>query len=588
LAAWLTVSPLIRDDRAVAAPPPEGASSPARAVDAAPPAEKRGGDEAAQPGEGAIRSGNVGNATSVRPRGLEAPIQLRPEAQPTDVEEQDGPVPASRTSRQDAGADARAASRTSPREATPNRVWPLPRGEYTFTQRFGCVTQIAAFYQAGSGCPADAPVVHTGIDLAAPEGTPFYAAASGWVTEAGPDREVGVANTRIIIQHDGRNEGMATEYLHWIAAFVKPGDYVRAGEPIGEVGSVGYSTGPHLHFGLIDLASGEHLDPIRWLPKQPGTEGYRGITPSMKAHLRLPAGTTAGLPETADPSPPPPPERQNVPDRPPRNKDERSARKKKKAKRTRDNQGTARHDSAAPESAPAKTDRASSDRNEPTADATDGGSEKQGRNRDRTRKRERNKDGKASESRKSGESETAAEPKPRKHDNNRRNNHGGDNAGKRDEKPNRKNDRGNKDTGSQKPSGGKKNQDKPAGEPGTASDPGNEDSGAGSDTGDETGVVDPTETGGDTPVEDAGASPGGDGEETAPAPQAADGQEGRKGKRDRTNSSGDNGNAAESGESSATGERASNAEAKQSSDESTPTDAESKPARAKREGRKNQ
>lgn len=240
-------------------------------------------------------------ASSVRQRGRESPVELRqiaadsveaPEAVGADPG--DGPPPARKNQK-----SAREEQTDKDAGNTNIRMWPMLADSYTFTQPFGPVPQIAHFYQPGAGCPADRPVVHTGLDLAAPEGTPFYAAASGWVTESGYDREVGVANTRIIIQHEGRNDGYATEYLHWIASlFVDVGEHVEAGQLIGEVGSVGYSTGPH--FSLIDLDTGEHIDPTRWLPKEPGTEGYRGITP-RRAAMRLPAGTTAGCPNTPTP-----------------------------------------------------------------------------------------------------------------------------------------------------------------------------------------------------------------------------------------------------------------------------------------------
>ena len=87
--------------------------------------------------------------------------------------------------------------------------------------------------------PAGSPVIHTGIDLAAPEGTPFYAAASGWVL-ADYDRPTADANTRIIIQHDGRNEGMPPTTCIGLS-YVEEGDYVHAGDPIGE-GNAGFST----------------------------------------------------------------------------------------------------------------------------------------------------------------------------------------------------------------------------------------------------------------------------------------------------------------------------------------------------------
>ena len=159
----------------------------------------------------------------------------------------------------------------------------MPARSYTFTQHFGCVPQLGNLYFPGEGCPPDRPVIHTGIDLAAPEGTPFYAAASGWVTLADYDRPTADANTRIIIQHDGRNEGYATDYLHWVASYVEEGDYVHAGDPIGEVGNVGFSTGPHLHFSVTDLGTGEFIDPLRWLPDEPGLEGYVSRMP----HARL-------------------------------------------------------------------------------------------------------------------------------------------------------------------------------------------------------------------------------------------------------------------------------------------------------------
>lgn len=256
---------------------------------------------------------------------------------------------------------------------------------YSFSQAFGCVPQIAHFYQPGAGCPAEAPVIHHGIDMAAPEGTPFYAAASGWVTESGYDREVGVPNTRIIIQHEGRNDGYATEYLHWIASFVDVGDYVEAGEFIGEVGSVGYSTGPHLHFSIIDLDTGGNLDPVAWLPDEAGNEGYRGRQPKERAEMRLPAGTTAGVPEFADPAPPAPPERDDLRaagvDHQGRNRAERQQKRDRKERKAEKNESTAAADGS--------DEAATVD--EPTK------KEKKGKSTERTRKRERNKDGQSTE-----------------------------------------------------------------------------------------------------------------------------------------------------------------------------------------------
>ena len=333
---------------------------------------------------------------------MEAPVDLRqiaadvaePAATGADPDPGDGPPPARKNTNSDT------ADQNEKSEQSANlRMWPMPAESYTFTQAFGCVPQIAHFYQPGAGCPADRPVVHTGLDMAAPEGTPFYAAASGWVTEAGYDREVGVANTRIIIQHEGRNDSYATEYLHWIASFVDVGDHVEAGQLIGEVGSVGYSTGPHLHFSLIDLDTGEHVDPTRWLPQEPGTEGYRGITP-RRAAMRLPAGTTAGVPEHTDPNPPEVPTREDVPDSADakqgrKDRGKRKNDKQREERRNGDNTGKNRNKDSRNISGKDGTS---------SANSTGTPEEKQAeRERERTRKRERNRDGSAKSKDASGE-----------------------------------------------------------------------------------------------------------------------------------------------------------------------------------------
>ena len=368
------------------------------------PTEAANGDqhEAERPRDG---------ASSVRQRGREAPVDLRQVAtdeaevlEAVGADPGDGPPPARKTQKsardEQAARDARNVNL---------RMWPMPAESYTFTQAFGCVPQIAHFYQPGAGCPADRPVVHTGLDLAAPEGTPFYAAATGWVTESGYDREVGVANTRIIIQHEGRNDGYATEYLHWVASFVDVGDHVEAGQLIGEVGSVGYSTGPHLHFSLIDLDTGEHLDPTRWLPNEPGTEGYRGITP-RRAAMRLPAGTTAGVPEHTDPSPPDVPTREDLPesaDAGNRNKGNKNRNKKEKKREERRNKnGNNRQKDTRDISG---KDGETSENGSATSD------DKQAdRERSRTRKRERNKNGSAQSKNASGEDSSGNSRKERK------------------------------------------------------------------------------------------------------------------------------------------------------------------------------
>ena len=105
---------------------------------------------------------------------------------------------------------------------------------------------------------------HHGLDLAAPEGTPYYAAEAGTVvaaTNGGGDN--GGAGNWIVIDH---GNGLTTKYMHSLVTFVKPGDHVERGQNIGLVGSTGNSTGPHLHFQVE--TDGIPVDPTSFLNKQ--------------------------------------------------------------------------------------------------------------------------------------------------------------------------------------------------------------------------------------------------------------------------------------------------------------------------------
>jgi murein DD-endopeptidase MepM/ murein hydrolase activator NlpD len=83
---------------------------------------------------------------------------------------------------------------------------------------------------------------HSGIDIGAAMGTPIRAAMGGRVIVVAYDDSYG---NYVVITHHG---GYRTLYGHMNVVRVKPGAYVAAGERIGEVGSTGRSTGPHLHF----------------------------------------------------------------------------------------------------------------------------------------------------------------------------------------------------------------------------------------------------------------------------------------------------------------------------------------------------
>jgi len=85
---------------------------------------------------------------------------------------------------------------------------------------------------------------HTGIDLAANQGTPIYASDGGTVTVAGR-----VGNYGLVVYIDHGN-GYVTRYAHCSKLLVKAGQKVAQGEKIALVGSTGKSTGPHCHFEI--------------------------------------------------------------------------------------------------------------------------------------------------------------------------------------------------------------------------------------------------------------------------------------------------------------------------------------------------
>lgn len=99
--------------------------------------------------------------------------------------------------------------------------------------------------------------MHTGVDWAAPSGTPIIAAANGVVEKAGWASGYG---RQTILQHAG---GYETSYNHQsaFAKGIQPGAKVKQGQVIGYVGTTGLSTGAHLHYEL--MVNGTKVDPMR-------------------------------------------------------------------------------------------------------------------------------------------------------------------------------------------------------------------------------------------------------------------------------------------------------------------------------------
>ena len=118
---------------------------------------------------------------------------------------------------------------------------PLSSGIYRLTSRFGEASSLWAN-------------THTGLDFAAPSGTPIMSVANGVVTSTEYDGSYG--NRTIVTLEDG------TElwYCHQTSFGVSPGDSVRGGQTIGTVGTTGNSTGPHLHLE-VRPGAGDPVDP---------------------------------------------------------------------------------------------------------------------------------------------------------------------------------------------------------------------------------------------------------------------------------------------------------------------------------------
>jgi Membrane proteins related to metalloendopeptidases len=121
-------------------------------------------------------------------------------------------------------------------------IWPLPASR-RITSDYG----MRAVPVAGAGAN------HNGIDIGAPTGTQIIAAAAGEVVISQYSYSAG---NYIMINH---GNGVYTVYMHCSQLLVSKGQYVAQGTPIGLVGSTGYSTGPHLHFGV--RVNGSYVNP---------------------------------------------------------------------------------------------------------------------------------------------------------------------------------------------------------------------------------------------------------------------------------------------------------------------------------------
>lgn len=101
---------------------------------------------------------------------------------------------------------------------------------------------------------------HRGVDYAGAYGSPVISPAAGYVRLVGTVAQgFRLHGNTVGVDH---GQGVLSIFLHLSKIYVKDGDFVKAGQVVGALGSTGASTGPHLHWGLY--VNGQAVDPVPW------------------------------------------------------------------------------------------------------------------------------------------------------------------------------------------------------------------------------------------------------------------------------------------------------------------------------------
>ncbi len=146
-------------------------------------------------------------------------------------------------------------------EPNVNFIWPV-------SGRISSIFGLRRFFNEQERRP------HSGLDIAGKVGTPIKAAADGTVIDAG---DFFFSGNMIYLDH---GQGIISLYAHLNNISVKPGDIVKQGDIIGNLGQTGRVTGPHLHFAIITNQT--LIDPVFMLPKNGNTYYQETITQTSK------------------------------------------------------------------------------------------------------------------------------------------------------------------------------------------------------------------------------------------------------------------------------------------------------------------
>ncbi len=152
-------------------------------------------------------------------------------------------------------------------------IWPIDR------------TRLKAFY--AFGVRRKHPILkirtmHKGVDMSTDYGVPVYATGDGVVEKVEQGKRRRGYGRQILINH---KFGYKTRYAHLLKMFVKEGEVVKRGQLIGEVGSSGGSTGPHLHYEVLYM--GRNVNPVNYFNRNMTSDEYRQLMENMKYNSDL-------------------------------------------------------------------------------------------------------------------------------------------------------------------------------------------------------------------------------------------------------------------------------------------------------------